>query len=165
MLFRKKLEFTPKLFLIDAVGALLTAFLLGVVLSNFQYYFGMPKEILKPLAITAFIFCIYSFSCYFLLKRNWRSFLKAIALANLLYCLCTSILIVLFFEDLTILGLVYFIGEIAVVGILVFVELSVVKKNGLSISPIRLKLIFYLLIKPQPLSSFSSLNPTLLELQ
>jgi hypothetical protein len=84
---------------------------------------------LRPLAVAALIFCIYSFSCYLLLKRNWKPFLKAIAVVNLLYCLCTAILIVLFIQELTILGLVYFIGEIAVVGLLVFVELSVVKKK------------------------------------
>ncbi|SMG21895.1 hypothetical protein SAMN05661096_01244 [Marivirga sericea] len=129
MLLRKTLQFTPKLFLIDALGAFFTAFLLGVVLSNFQHYFGMPKEILRPLAITALIFCIYSFSCYLFLKRNWRPFLIAIAVANFLYCICTSILIALFRQELTLLGLIYFIGEIAIVGILIYVELSVAKKK------------------------------------
>ena len=42
-----KITSTPKhLFLLDCLGALLSAFLLGVALPNFQPIFGMPHTVL-----------------------------------------------------------------------------------------------------------------------
>jgi len=125
----KQLHFYSKIFLIDMAGALLTAFLLGVVLPNFQKYIGMPKGILIPLAITALVFSIYSLSCHLLLKANWKPFLKAIAVANWVYCVITTVLIGVLFQQLTILGVIYFISEVIIVGALAFIEMSMVKKS------------------------------------
>jgi hypothetical protein len=122
-------HFQSKIFLIDGLGALLTAILLGFVLTNFQEYIGMPIEILIPLAIIALGLCFYSLSCYLLLKRNWRPFMRALTTANLLYCLITGFLIFTYFNQLTLLGTVYFAGEIMVIGVLVFVELSMLNKR------------------------------------
>lgn len=111
-----------KIFLLDSLGALLTTILIGVVLTNFQDYIGMPLDILFTLAGVALIFCVYSISCFVFLKKNWKPFLKAIAIANLLYCLATTVLIITFYPQLTILGLLYFIGEIIVIVVLVYFE-------------------------------------------
>lgn len=116
-----------EIFLIDCIGAFLTAILLGLVLLNFQEYFGMPSEILIPLASIAMVFCIYSLSCYLLLKRNWKPYLKIIALANLLYCAVTATLLLVFYSQLTILGVLYFIGEIVMVLALVYFEFKLLK--------------------------------------
>ncbi len=111
-----------KIFLFDGIGALLTALILGLVFTNFQEYIGMPREILIVLASVAVVFCIYSSSCFFFLKKNWKPFLKAIAIGNLLYCITTTVLILSLHPQLTILGLLYFIGEIIVIGVLVYFE-------------------------------------------
>ena len=116
-----------RLFLIDSFGAILTAFLLFVVLRNFHEYFGMPQSILTCLAGIALIFCIYSATCYLLLKDNWSPYIKVISTANLLYCVLTIVLIVIYYPVLTILGLGYFIAEIVVICGLVFIELKVAK--------------------------------------
>ncbi|MGJ3235773.1 hypothetical protein [Marivirga sp.] len=118
-----------KIFLLDSLGALLTTILIGVVLTNFQEYIGMPLDILFTLAGVALIFCVYSISCFVFLKKNWKPFLKAIAIANLLYCLATTVLIITFYPQLTILGLLYFIGEIIVIVVLVYFEFLVWHKT------------------------------------
>lgn len=89
----------------------------------------MPREILNTLAIIALAFCIYSLSCFFLLKINFKPFLKAIAIANIMYCIATIVLIITLFHQLTSLGLLYFIGEIIVIGVLIYFEFSISNRN------------------------------------
>jgi hypothetical protein len=116
-----------KLFLIDGIGAFITSFTLGIVFTNIQELIGMPKKILIPLALAAFVFFLYSISCFLFVKHNWRPFLKVIAITNFLYCLATAVLITLLFDQLTAAGRIYFIGEIAIIGVLIFIEISVSK--------------------------------------
>ena len=120
------MEISPKkLFLIDGLGALVTALSLSLLLANFQAFFGMPIAFLYPLAAVASVFALYSFSCFRLLKKNWGKFLLIIALANLTYCAVTLYLVISLFEQLTIWGVLYFIGEIVIVVGLAVVELRV----------------------------------------
>ena len=122
----------PKsLFLIDGLGAFLTAFLVGVILRKFEDNFGMPQKHLIILSILACIFAVYSMSCYFFVGKNWRTYLKIIAVANLMYCLLTAILVIVLYQQLTILGITYFIGEILIIIGLVYAELSVSSKNAI----------------------------------
>lgn len=111
-----------KLFLIDGLGAFLTAFMLGVVLYKYNYIVGIPKNILQLLAIIPISYAIYSISCSFLKIENWRPYLKRIAVANILYCLITFSLIIFLFQKLTLLGILYFIGEIIIIMSLVYIE-------------------------------------------
>jgi|APTNR8051073442_1049403.scaffolds.fasta_scaffold01243_6 hypothetical protein len=118
------LTLSPKrLFLLDGLGACLTAFLLGVVLTAFNEHFGMPQKTLNILALIALVFAFYSFFCFFFIGNNWRLFLKIIAAANLLYCCLTITLVIYFYPHLTVLGVIYFLLEIVVVCALVFIEL------------------------------------------
>lgn len=114
-----------RVFLIDSGGALLTAFMLGFVLLRLESYIGMPAHVLIPLAIVAGLFSVYSISCYFFIEKHWRAFLKSIAIANLLYCCLTSVLIILYYDSLTVLGIAYFIAEIIVVVTLAIFEIAV----------------------------------------
>jgi hypothetical protein len=111
-----------RLFLIDGLGALLSAFFLGIVLVRFETTFGMPQNILCFLAALACLFAVYSFCCYIFIKDNWRPYLRSIAIANLTYCCITFGLIVTCYESLTILGVGYFVVELLILGILVAVE-------------------------------------------
>lgn len=113
-----------KLLLIDSLGALLSAFLLGVVLVKFESSFGMPLKVLYWLSIIACVFAVYSLMSYLIIKNNRKLYLKIIAFANLTYC-CLTIGLVLFFSDeLTNLGLIYFLSEVAVILTLVIIELK-----------------------------------------
>jgi hypothetical protein len=116
-----------KLFLIDGLGAFLTAFFLFVILRTFNEYIGMPKSILTLLSIIALVFGVYSFSCFFFLNKNRKPFLLTICIANILYCCLTLGLIIYYFPQLTILGITYFLLEIIVIGVLVYYEINVLK--------------------------------------
>jgi len=60
-----KAELNPKkLFLIDAYGAILSAFLFGVVLVKFEEIFGIPTSVLHLLATILIFLVIYDVFCY-----------------------------------------------------------------------------------------------------
>ncbi len=120
---------SKRLFLIDGLGALTTAGLLFFLLAEFDYLFGMPKPILHGLSLMAILFSAYSFSCLIMVKQNWKIFLSLIAFANITYCLLTSGLMLYHYSKLTQLGLMYFVGEIAVIIMLVFFELKTIVKS------------------------------------
>lgn len=111
-----------KLFLVDSLGALLSAILLGLILARFEKIFGMPQNVLYILAVIPCIFTVYSFLCFLSKTAHWRPLMKIIAIANLLYCCLTAGLMVYFYQKLTVLGLIYFILEIIIVISLAFIE-------------------------------------------
>ena len=122
-----KLSSNPKkLFLIDGLGALLTAVLLLTILARYEDRFGMPRNVVYFLSAVAFTYAIYSFCCSVLAKRSWFIYLRIIAIANIMYCCLTFGLMIYFFQVLTILGLVYFSLEIVVISCLVFLEFKVI---------------------------------------
>jgi hydrogenase/urease accessory protein HupE len=97
MLFTSK-----KLLLFDGFGAMLSALLLGMVLVRWQHLIGMPVQVLHILAAVAGLFSCYSFTSYFMTNDNWRSYLKGIAWANILYCFATIGLLLHFWSVMTI---------------------------------------------------------------
>ena len=120
----------PKtLFLIDSLGAFLTAFFLFVVMRSLNVYFGMPKIVLTYLSAIAGLFCIYSISCFLFLKERWTLFIRIIAVANFLYCVVTLGLLIKYYSLLTILGTTYFLTEIIIIASLGFVELKVARSR------------------------------------
>lgn len=127
-LFQQLSAYPRRIFLIDGVGAVLTAFLLCVVLASFQSFFGMPVRVLYVLGAVAVVFAAYSFSCYCWLKRNHRSFLAAIIIANLLYAVLSLGLVIYYFPQLSSWGLLYFAGEIIVILVLVSIEYRCLKR-------------------------------------
>ncbi len=114
-----------KLFLIDGLGAALTTFFLFFVLRPYHNYFGVPINILTYLSIIGLIYCAYSMSCYFLLKDYWSSSLRTIGISNLLYAISTIVLLYSYYNVLTRIGLFYFLAEILIIVLLVYVELRV----------------------------------------
>ena len=129
-LILNKFSSTPKnIFILDGIGATLSAFLLGVILVRFEPIFGMPLTPLYILASIAIMLATYSFSCYFILTDNWNSaFMKVIVIANLLYCCLSMTMVIYFFEELTIWGITYFLLEILVTCGLNIIEKQVYSK-------------------------------------
>ena len=122
-------QLTPRnLFLLDGIGALVSAIMLGVVLVQFESFFGMPASVLQYLALAAGIFSVYSFSQYIRFPQNWAPYLRFIAIVNLLYCAVTLILVIFLYGQLTYGGILYFIGEIILVVTLALFELRTAKK-------------------------------------
>jgi len=113
-----------KLFLIDSAGALLSAMMLGFVLTRFEHVFGMPQKVLYTLSSLACILFIFSLSCFLREVGNWRRYMKGIAVANLFYCCITTVLVAYLNQELTALGLGYFVLEIIVIATLATFELK-----------------------------------------
>ena len=128
-LFFEKWSYNPKrLFLIDSSGAFLTAFILIAILARFESIFGMPRTVLYFLFLVSCIYSMYGVCCYFLITNNWRPYLKVIVIANLIYCCLTLGLVFYFYEKLTVLGLLYFLLEVIVIGGLVLLERTALSK-------------------------------------
>ncbi len=117
------------IFLLDGMGAFTTAILLSQVLARFESLFGMPKEVLFVLSGIAFCFALYSITCHLLVKNNFEPYLKVIIAANLIYCLATFGLVLLHIQTLTGLGMAYFLGEITIILMLVWVEYRKIKPD------------------------------------
>ena len=117
-----------KLFLIDGFGALLSAFLLGVVLVKFEHLFGIPKATLYFLASLPCFFAIYDLYVYFRKGKNTARFLRVIAVINLLYCVLSLGLAFYHIESVKLLGWLYILTEIAIVSVLACIELKVAQR-------------------------------------
>jgi hypothetical protein len=112
-----------KLFIIDAMGAGLSSFLLGLVLMNNTDIFGIPKETLFVLALIPIIFIIYDvLAVLSMFYRNYISF-KIIAMLNIIYCVISFILCIIDFRSITVIGWLYIIGEIFIVIGIALIEL------------------------------------------
>ncbi|MGB4772050.1 MAG: hypothetical protein WBP58_11345 [Chitinophagaceae bacterium] len=106
-------------FLVDGLGALLTAGSIYLLARFFINWVGLPYEVLHILAMVALGMAAYSLSCHFFLKGNKRNWLNVIILANLLYVLATAVLILIYYDRIKLPGLIYFLSEFAVVLVLV----------------------------------------------
>jgi hypothetical protein len=111
------------LFLTDAVGAILSAVLLAVVLAQFEGLFGMPRPVLYRLALIACLLASWSFGCYWRVGAHWKPFLLATAFANLVYCAVTAGCLYYYYTGLSALGVTYFLLEMLVVLGLVVLEI------------------------------------------
>lgn len=113
-----------RIFLIDSLGALLSAFLLGVILVKFEIAFGIPLDVLYCLTIFASVLSIFSFFNYLFAHKNSKICLKIVGLVNILYSWITMIIVLYFYEKITGLGLLYFLIEISIIVILAKIELE-----------------------------------------
>ncbi|QOD59740.1 hypothetical protein H9I45_10290 [Polaribacter haliotis] len=127
--FQNKIINKPKLlFLIDAFGALITAFFLSVVLVELNVYFGTPTDILYILGAIAFLLFCYSISCSFFVKTNWKPFLRGIIIANTFYIFLSLVLLFTYFKTITSLAIIYFTLEFIIISYLIYLEYKVFLK-------------------------------------
>lgn len=121
----RNLTLNPRrIFLIDGLGASMTALVFWGLLIPFHQVLGMPEPVLEFLFLIAVIFAVYSLSCFFFLKNNHRFFLRIIAFGNSLYCLLTLFFVVAWFRELNLIALIYFLLEMAVIAGLVYLEIK-----------------------------------------
>jgi len=125
----QKLKVNPKrLFVIDGIGAVLSAFLLGIVLVRLESIFGIPSSALFVLAIIPIFFLLFDVISYYSKAEKTSSLLKVIAVLNTLYCIFSIAMAINHMDSITWLGWVYLILEIIVVLSLVMIELGVSKE-------------------------------------
>ena len=124
-MLEKFISHPKKLFLIDGLGALLSAFLLGFVLVKLERVFGIPSKTLYFLASMPVFFAIYDLYCIRKNNNGLGNFMKGIAIINLTYC-CISILFAFYhLGTITIFGWSYLIIEILIIIILTIIEYKV----------------------------------------
>lgn len=123
------IETNPKnLFLIDGVGALVTAFFLGVLLVRFEWFFGIPASILYYLAILPVFYAGYDFFSYQKKIHQISPYLRGIAILNLLYC-CLSLGLAFYHkETITMWGWIYILNETIIIVSLAVFELKTANK-------------------------------------
>ena len=103
------------IFLLDGIGAVVSVLLLGGVLPVVQPWIGMPLRALYLLALIPVFYGMYSFGCYRLADHSNPRWLQVVMVANLLYCVLTMSLLVRFFDELTALGMAWFIIDALVI--------------------------------------------------
>ena len=124
------MNITPKImFLVDGIGALISASIMGFIIAGYEPFFGMPKDAAYFLAAIPVLFMVYSLYNYCRFPSNWKPYLRLIAIANLCYCFLSIAVVFYHFQELTNYGLAYFLAEIVVVLSVVVVELQVLKKD------------------------------------
>lgn len=115
----------PKqLLILDAFGALSSAFWLGIVFVAFESTFGFPLNTLYLLALMPCLFAAYDFFCFFAVKKNLGFHVRTIAVLNLLYCFLSVALSVYHHETVTVWGWSYVAVELAIILVLVVVEMK-----------------------------------------
>jgi asparagine N-glycosylation enzyme membrane subunit Stt3 len=121
--FYKYFSAHPKLiFATDGLGALLsTLSLFGV--ASCAGAFGMPENVDYRIIPVTIIFTTYSLALYLINPKKWKLFLTLIAVANILYCCMTMVLLCYYFDKLTAIGLAYFFVEILVIVFLSRIEI------------------------------------------
>ena len=123
-----------RIFLIDGIGAICSAFFLGVVLVRLENLFGIPQHTLYLLASLPCLFTLYDLICFFRVKIKYALFIKGIALANILYCLLSVGFAIYHREVITQYGWIYISIEILLICVLVYFELLVVKRLNININ-------------------------------
>jgi hypothetical protein len=113
-----------KLFLIDSIGAVVTALLTGVLLAQFESFFGVPAQTLYLLSIAPVLYAVYSLVCYLRFPSSWRMLMRIIASANLLYVIVVNVWMLFFQPGITGWGMIYFVGEFFIVAGIAAIELK-----------------------------------------
>ena len=127
--FIEKAESNPKIiFLIDGLGAGLTAFMLGVVLVRLEHIFGIPPSTLYFLALIPILYVIYDIYCYNKAKNNLPKFIKGIAVLNLIYCFVSLVSAFYHRGAISMLGWVYVIIEIIIIIVIASIEYKISNK-------------------------------------
>ena len=117
-----------KLFLLDAIGAFLTATFIGVIMRNNLGTFGLPTQEAVVMTFIAYSFFCFSGICYLFVKNKQYKYIFIIATANSLYVLLSFFIFFNHFKDLTPFGIMYLLSEMATIILLVTLEFSIAKK-------------------------------------
>ncbi len=114
--------FKKYIFLVDGIGALISSLILGLVLPQFET--GFPYLVLTTLSVIALAYSVSSFSFFYLRKPAKSIWLKGTAIANIVYCFVTALILIIFFKQILSISLAYFIFEIVIILSLAIFELK-----------------------------------------
>ena len=115
------------IFLLDAIGALISAISLGIILPLLQSHIGLDKDLLYILAGIAILFACCSLCSHYLKPIKWRLFLRIIIIANISYGLLTLSLVLYKYQTVGPIGKLYFILELIVLTLIISLEIRVLR--------------------------------------
>ncbi len=125
----KKIEEDPKkIFILDGIGAIVTALFLGIILVQLEKLVGIPVQTLYCLAVIPVFFMVYDYYCYQKENNQIAPFLKGIAILNLMYCILSLGLAFYHIDRLTVLGWTYVLIEILILIAVSVMELKFANK-------------------------------------
>ncbi len=109
------------IFLIDALGAGVSlSFLL--LLYRYEELVGMPQKIVLLFCGFASLLALCSASLYLNKPIHWRKYLGLVALGNFSYASLTTYFLIREWEQVTMIGVAYFGGEILILFLLIAYE-------------------------------------------
>lgn len=117
-----------KMFVVDGLGALFSAFMLGIVLVQFHSFFGIPTQTLYILASVALVLASLDFYFYRSTKINPSKAIQTIAILNLLYLGLSLSLGIYHAKLISIYGWLYLVAEMLILLLLVGFELKLARK-------------------------------------
>lgn len=110
-------------FLIDGIGAFVSALLLFILLIFFQEETGIPVAVLKILIVVAVCYFCFSMFCYFVIQKTLaRRMLKVLIVLNFLYCAASLAVVLFFWNELAVPGKIYLLLEVLVLLFLIHFE-------------------------------------------
>lgn len=118
-----------KIFLIDSLGAIISAIVL-LIIPKFERQFGISYDLALILVPLPLMFSVFSFLSYKLDNEKWKTLLKIIATANLLYCCLTLYITLTNLSTPENLGITYFVVEIFIIILLAIFELKIAYKRN-----------------------------------
>ena len=116
------------LFVLDGLGALISALFLGFILVRFEHIVGIPATTLYFLAVFPLFFFFFDLYC---LKRNEKStgkLLTVLAFFNFGYCLISLSFAIYHRASLSAYGWIYISVELVILLVLARVEFYAGKK-------------------------------------
>ena len=114
-------------FLIDAIGALLSFLLSGFILPYFSEILGIEPSVFQTLAGIALTFIIYDLIIYFKFQQIRPWMIQGIIFLNLSYCALTAVLIFIL-PNISILGQGLLLGESLVIAFIVWFEFQILHR-------------------------------------
>lgn len=103
------------IFLVDGLGALVSAFLLVVVSLKFENHFGIPVQMLYILAFLPCVLVLFDLYCFTRIKKDKITFLKILSFINISYCFTALGLAGFYYKKITYLGWTYIFLEMVIV--------------------------------------------------
>lgn len=117
-----------RIFLLDGLGAFVSAIILISIYLFFNAYFGIPTWFFGFLAGIATLFAVFSLSCFLFLKSNWKVYLKTICILNVSYCCLTIVFQLVYLDQLLVFDVLFFTAEIGVISLLFYLETKLLRQ-------------------------------------
>lgn len=117
---------------VDGIAALLAGVSVLAFSSALSVLFDLPENVLRTQAIITLVYASYSISLANK-KSHPKHLIYGLAIANWVYALVVTGLMIYFFRTVTIYGTLYFIAEVLFIGTLAFFEWNTIKRKSLQV--------------------------------